>query len=191
MSLVSIIFLVLVLMLMGSARAENCLVVDNPQSAAVTLVRLDGSSSMRNCTIVDSSLATTNENCTAFTALRITSSSATVLDTVVAGVTNAVDGAPCVPTGHVERFRNGAVDGSVAGIGLPAETVVGSPASFFRNRARGDWRPKSGGPLVGAGVNYEPMAGVDLFGVQPRKVGSRVDIGCYEAFAETTVLILR
>ena len=180
-----------VLMLMGGARAENCLVVDNPQSAAVTLVRLDGSSSMRNCTIVDSPLAATNENCTAFTALRITSSSATVLDTVVAGVTNTVDGAPCVPTGHVERFRNGAVDGSVAGLGLPAETVVGSPASFFRNRARGDYRPRSGGPLVGAGANYEPMSGVDLSGVQPRKVGTRVDIGCYEAFAETTVLILR
>ena len=41
------------------------------------------------------------------------------------------------------------------------------------------------------GVNYEPMAGVDLTGVQPRKVGSRVDIGCYEGFAETTILILR
>ena len=180
-----------VLMLMGSARAENCLVVDNPQSAAVTLVRLDGSSSMRNCTIVDSSLSATNEICTAFTALRISSSSATVLDTVVAGVTNTVDGAPCVPNGHVERFRNGAVDGSVAGLGFPAETVVGSPASFFRDRVRGDYRPRSGGPLVGAGVNYEPMSGVDLTGVQPRKVGSRVDIGCYEAFAETTILILR
>ena len=144
---------------------------------------------MRNCTIVDSSLAATNENCTAFTALRITSSSATVLDTVVAGVTNAVDGAPCVPTGHVERFRNGAFDGDASS--LPAETAVGTPASFFRDRARGDYRPKSGGPLVGAGANYEPMAGVDLSGVQPRKVGTRVDIGCYEGFAETTVLILR
>ncbi len=44
---------------------------------------------------------------------------------------------------------------------------------------------------MNAGANYEPMAGVDLSGVQPRRIGSRVDIGCYEGFAETTLLILR
>ena len=72
-----------------------------------------------------------------------------------------------------------------------AGAVVGTPASFFRDYARGDYRPRSGGPLVNAGANYEPMAGVDLSGVQPRRIGSRVDIGCYEAFDETTILILR
>jgi hypothetical protein len=180
-----------VLMLGGNARAENCLIVDNPQSAAVTLVRLDGSASMRNCTIVDSPLAATNDVCKVFSALQIKSSAATVQNVVIAGVTNKLDGAPCLPTGHVSRFRNGAVDGAVEGRGFPAETVVGTSASFFRDRARGDYRPRSGGPLIGAGVNYEPMAGADLTGVQPRKVGSRVDIGCYEGFAETTLLILR
>ena len=176
-------------MLGGKARAENCLLVDNPQSAAVTLARVDGSATMRNCTIVDSSLAATNENCTVFSSLRIGSSAATLQNVVIAGVTNKIDGAPCPPNGSVARFRNGAFDGDASS--LPAETVVGASSSFFLHPARGDYRPKSGGPLINAGVNYEPMAGSDLTGVQPRKVGSRVDIGCYEGFAETTILILR
>ena len=178
-----------VLELSGSGRAENCLIADNPQWASVILVKLGGSSTMRNCTIADSVLPSTNDVCKLFSALRIDSSAATAQNVVIAGVTNAIDGAPCPPTGSVARFRNGAFDGDAST--LPAETAVGTPASFFRNRARGDYRPKSGGPLVNAGVNYEPMAGVDLTGVQPRKVGSRIDIGCYEGFAETTMLILR
>ncbi|MBQ3811580.1 MAG: DUF2341 domain-containing protein [Kiritimatiellae bacterium] len=179
-----------VLQLNNSARAENCLFAGNDQHASVTLINVYGNSVMRNCTIVDSSLSRTNENCRSWSALNI-GSGATVLNTVVAGVTNTVDGATCLLTGSVARFRNGAFDGDVADRGFPADTVVGTAASFFRARTRGDWRPKSGGPLVGAGANYEPMAGTDLSGVQPRKIGTRVDIGCYEAFAETTILIFR
>jgi hypothetical protein len=178
-----------VLELNGSGRAENCLIVDNPQWAAVVLVKIGGSSAMRNCTIADSVLSRTNEVCKAFSPLRIDSSAATAQNVAIAGVTNKIDGTPCPPTGYVSRFRNGAFDGDASS--LPAETVVGASSSFFLHPARGDYRPKSGGPLINAGVNYEPMAGVDLTGVQPRKVGSRVDIGCYEGFAETTILILR
>ena len=156
----------------------------------MTLVNVAGTAVMRNCTIVDSRLSATNSDFHVWSAVHI-ASGASVLDVAVAGVTNTVDGTPCLPTGSVSRFRNGAVDDAVDGRGVPAETAVGTPASFFRNRARGDYRPRSGGPLVGAGANYEPMAGTDLSGVQPRKVGNRVDIGCYEAFAETTILILR
>ena len=180
-----------ILYMKGKARAENCLFVDNPQTVPVVLIGLAGSSVMRNCTIADTGLSATNEHCRVFSALNVESQSATVQNVVVAGVTNTLDGAPCVPIGYVGRFRNCAVDGDVAGRGFPADTVVGTADAFFRNRARGDWRPKSGGPLVNAGAEYEPMAGVDLTGVQPRKVGTRVDIGCYEAFAETTILILR
>ncbi len=179
-----------VLHLDGQARAENCLFVDNPQKATVTLVNVAGTAVMRNCTIVDSSLSKTNSDFHVWSAVHI-ASGASVLDVVVAGVTNTVDGATCLPTGSVSRFRNGAVDDSVEGRGFPAETIVGTAAAFFRDHARGDYRPKSGGPLVGTGANYEPMAGTDLSCVQPRKIGSRVDIGCYEGFSETTILILR
>ena len=40
------------------------------------------------------------------------------------------------------------------------------------------------------GVNYEGMAAVDLAG-KARKVGSKIDIGCYEAPASHFVVILR
>ena len=42
-----------------------------------------------------------------------------------------------------------------------------------------DYSPKTGGPLVDAGVNYDGMSATDL-ARNPRKFGKGVDIGCYE-----------
>ena len=178
-----------VLFLKGAARAENCLLVDNPQSTAAVLVKQEGTSILRNCTIVDSALAETNDFCKSWSALNI-ASGATVQNVVIAGVTNTVDGAPCQPTGTVANFQNGALDASIEGTVFPADTVVGTAASFFRDAANGDYRPRKGGPLVGAGANYEGMAALDLGGA-PRHVGARVDIGAFEAGASHTLLILQ
>ena len=178
-----------VLYLKGKSRAENCLFVDNPHAAPVVLIGLAGSSSMRNCTIADTGLASTNQFCDVFAAINVESQGALLQNVAVAGVTNAIDGAPCGIIGYTARFRTGAFDGDASS--LPAETAVGSRASFFMHPERGDYRPRSGGPLVNAGADYEPMADVDLTGVRPRRIGNRVDIGCYEAFSETTILILR
>lgn len=73
--------------------------------------------------------------------------------------------------------------------GMP-NAVVGTALSFFKNYANGDYTPKAGGPLVGKGANYEGMASVDLAG-NPRKVGSKVDIGCYEASSAAFIIIVR
>lgn len=169
-----------VLHLYGSSRAENCLLVDNPQSKAVVLVRLTESAVMRNCTIVDSGIAKTNEHCTTFSAIRIDGSKASVINTVIAGVTNKIDGAACPPTGHVENFLNCAYDGDVTG--LPEGTVAGTAAEFFKKYEEGDYRPMPGGVLVNKGQNYVPMAAKDLGGNR-RLIGRAVDIGCYEANA--------
>ena len=174
-----------VLQLEGTAKAENCLFADNPQSTTVTLINVYGSSIMRNCTIVDSSLSVTDQYCKAWSALNI-ASGATVQNVVIAGVTNKIDGAVCPPTGSVTRFLNGAFDGDVTG--LPAGTVTGTAAEFFKNYANGDYTPA--GPLVGKGANYEGMASVDLAG-NPRKVGSKIDIGCYEAGSSAFVIRVR
>ena len=144
---------------------------------------------MRNCTIADTGLKSTNEYCKVFTAIRINSANATVLNTVIAGVTNTIDGAACPPTGSgVANFLNGAFDGDVTG--LPEGTVTGTAAEFFKDYANGDYTPKSGGPLVNKGANYDGMASVDLAG-NPRKIGSKIDIGCYEARSSSLVLIIR
>ena len=165
------------LQLNGQARAENCLFTENNQTKPVTLINVYGSSIMRNCTIVDSSLSATNEYCKVWSAINI-ASGATVENVVIAGVTNTIDGAACPPTGSVAKFQNGAFDSDV--MGLPEGTVTGTAASFFKDYANGDYTPKTRGPLVGKGANYEGMASVDLAG-NPRKVGSKIDIGCYES----------
>ena len=104
-------------------------------------------------------------------------------------IVEKIDGAACPPTGSgVANFLNGAFDGDATG--LPEGTVTGTAAEFFKDYANGDYTPKAGGPLVGKGANYEGMASVDLAG-NPRKVGSRIDIGCYEATSTPLMIIVR
>ena len=181
------------LQLNGQARAENCLFTENNQYRAVTLINLGGSSVMRNCTIVDTSLSATNDYCKSWSALNI-GSGATVQNVVIAGVTNTMDGAACPPTGSVAQFQNGAFDGDVSA--LPAGTVSGTAAAFFPHHAENvpyevKYRPKSGGLLADKGANYEPMALYDLSGERKRKIGAHVDIGCFEANAAGTVIIVK
>ncbi|MBQ3746842.1 MAG: hypothetical protein II863_05480, partial [Kiritimatiellae bacterium] len=173
------------LQLNGQARAENCLFVQNNQTASVRLINVHGSSVMRNCTIADSSLSKTNDACTTWCVLNI-ASGATVQNVVIAGVTNTIDGAACPPTGSVAKFQNGAFDGDATG--LPEGTVTGTAAEFFKDYVNGDYTPAR--PLVNKGANYEGMASVDLAG-NPRKVGSKIDIGCYEARSSSLALIIR
>ena len=177
-----------VLELYGSSRAENCLLVDNPPSGTVYLSLIGDSAVMRNCTIADTGLSKTNEYCKVFTAIRINSSKATVLNTVIAGVTNKIDGAACPPTGSgVENFLYGAFDGDVTE--LPEGTVTGTAAEFFKDYENGDYTPSFSGPLANVGDEYEGMAAVDLAGKR-RKVGKGVDIGCYECQKEKGFFIL-
>jgi hypothetical protein len=125
-----------------------------------------------------------------FAPLYINSANVTVQNVVVAGVTNRIDGGLCRPAGTVSRFLNGAVDVDVAGLGFPGGTVVGTAAEFFKDYANGDYTPKAGGPLVNKGSNYEGMAAVDLAG-NPRVVGSKVDIGCYEGDGLGMIILVR
>ena len=73
--------------------------------------------------------------------------------------------------------------------GMP-NAVVGTAAEFFKDYANGDYTPKTDGPLVNKGANYEGMASVDLAG-NPRKIGSKIDIGCYEARSSSLAIIIR
>ena len=183
-----------VLSLRGSSRAENCLFVDNRQDNAVVLIQLEGSAVLRNCTVADTALTTTNDYCKTFAALNI-ASGATVQNVVVVGVTNTLDGSTCAAAvGTATKFLNGAFDGDASA--LPAGTVVGTAASFFPHYAENvpyavKYRPKSGGPLADKGANYEPMALYDLSGIQKRKIGSHVDIGCYEGNAAGFILLMK
>ena len=182
-----------VLWLKGTASAENCLLVDNTQnkSKALSLARLDGSSVMRNCTIVDSGLGTTNSYCAVFAPLYVGSANVTVQNVVVAGVTNQIDGALCRPLwGYPAKFLNGATDADISGLNYHEGTVTGTASSFFNDYANGDYTPKTRGPLVNKGANYEGMASVDLAG-KKRLNGSKIDIGCYESQSSAFTVLIR
>ena len=73
--------------------------------------------------------------------------------------------------------------------GMP-NAVVGTAAEFFKDYANGDYTPKTGGPLVGKGANYEGMASVDLAG-KKRLNGKYIDIGCYESQSTPLMIIVR
>ena len=73
--------------------------------------------------------------------------------------------------------------------GMP-NAVVGTASSFFKDYANGDYTPAFGGTLYNKGANYEGMASVDLAG-NPRKIGSKIDIGCYESQSTALVIIIR
>ena len=96
---------------------------------------------------------------------------------------------PAAPwSGTAANFVNCATDGAEA----INETCVllGDSVEVFTDYTNGDYTPKAGGPLVGKGANYEGMASVDLAG-NPRKVGSTIDIGCYEARSSALMIIVR
>ena len=179
-----------VLQAQGTSRVENCLFVDNPQTTSVVLINVQGNAIMRNCSIIDASLASTNADCSVFSALRI-GANTTVQNVVVVGVTNTVDGACVLPTGTVANFANGALDGDITDKGFPEETIVGTKADFFTNYADGNYRPNPFGKLVGAGANYDGMALYDLSGEYARLVGGKIDIGCYEGFPIGTVIFVK
>ena len=85
-------------------------------------------------------------------------------------------------SGQVSRTSHCAFDAIAGAATIPAgmpNAVVGTAGSFFKDYENGDYTPISDGPLYNAGTDYEEMASVDLAG-KKRKVGRRIDIGCYE-----------
>ena len=174
----------------NSARVENCLFDNNNQKTAVYLLRADDNSIVRNCTIVNSGLSKTNNYCTSFAAIYAEANS-TIQNVVVAGVTNNVDGAAVLPVVKSPlRFINGATDADITDVGYPEGTIVGSTELFFVDYQNANLTPSSLGPLAGAGQNYDGMPELDLSGKRMRLIGSKIDIGCYEAYAAGTILIL-
>jgi hypothetical protein len=170
----------------AGSRLENCLIRDNRSAAdqetdKTSTVYATSTATIANCTIVGNR----GRVCGGVFA---NGSGVTVRNCVIAG--NADIG---VDADNPNWKGSGAFVACATDDAAPvnARCIAASPAALFRNFAAGDFRPRAGSSLVDGGVNYEPMAGVDLSGVQPRKVGSRVDIGCYEAFSEASILILR
>ena len=164
-------------------RLENCLIRDNRSeteggtgSDKTSTVYATGTATLANCTIVENRA----RNCAGVFA---DGTGVTVRNCVVAGnvdVGAAADNPNWMGTG---TFAACATDDAEP---VNGTCFSGALAAFFPRLAENvpvalKFRPAAGGPLCDRGVDYEPMAGVDLSGVQPRKIGAHVDIGCCEA----------
>jgi hypothetical protein len=164
-----------------SARVENCLFERVTQSANCHLVGVRGDAVLRNCDIVNSALTSTNGTFGGSYPLYVGSSSVTIQNVVIAGVTNAA-GVALGPVGASNVLSYCALDVGV----LPNGTCRTITSAAFADYANRDYAPSAtnsevtgSGVLVNAGTNYTPMAGTDLAG-NPRRARQRVDIGCYE-----------
>lgn len=171
----------------AGSRLENCLVRGNRSeseggdgSDKTSTVCAGSTATIANCTIIGNRA----RNCGGIFA---NAAGVTVRNCVISGnvdVGAVADNPNCLGSG---TFLACATDDATA---INENCFTGTAASFFKDYDSGDYTPKAGGPLVGKGVDYEGMAAVDLAG-KPRKVGKRIDIGCYEAHSSALIIIVR
>ena len=181
----------------ANARIENCLVEGfkgatvstQPTKNAGGIVVNKGTAV--NCTVINCTSPYTEAS--GFAGILVWANGSAMNCVSVANVDSNGTVRAFAPS-QVSRVTHCAFD-AIAGEAVVPEgmpnAVVGTAASFFRDYAGGDFRPASGGPLVGKGANYEGMAAVDLSGKQKRLIGRNVDIGCFEANDAHTVFFVR
>lgn len=181
-------------MLRAGGRLENSLVAHNHATYARAAVGFYGSigGSVANCTIVDNSspiLAGIELSAVGFATNCVLAGNVATEGgrEIVGDVTNKVP---------VLRPVSGTAASAVAcatdrETPVNATCFVGTPETFFRDYAGGDFRPCNGSILIDNGAALAGYPAYDLTGRQKRKIGSRVDIGCYEANAAGTILILK
>lgn len=181
-------------MLRAGGRLENSLVAHNHATYARAAVGFYGSigGSVANCTIVDNSspiLAGIELSAVGFATNCVLAGNVATEGgkEIVGDVTNKVP---------VLRPVSGTAASAVAcatdrETPVNATCFVGTPETFFRDYAGGDFRPCNGSILIDNGAALAGYPACDLTGRQKRKIGSCVDIGCYEANAAGTILILK
>ena len=169
----------------GSARIENCLIEASRYSTEAHLTKVVGSAVMRNCTIVNSTLNGTSTTYGGAFPLYAGSTSSTIQNTVIAGVTNSL-GVALGPRGTgTNIMMRCATDASIP---LNINCLIGTVQTFFCNYAVGNYKP--GEPLLDKGVSLASYPAFDLAG-NPRIQGSRIDIGAYESPSACTICIIR
>ena len=170
----------------AGSRLENCLIRDNrgatEASSGTGMEKLSAiyatsSASIVNCTIISNQA----RKCAGVYA---NGTGVTVKNCVMAGN---------IDVGITPNNPNWMGPGNFVACATDDATPInsncytGTVAKFFRDY---DYRPKAPGPLVNKCVSYEGMPSIDLGG-NKRLIGSKVDIGCYEANAAELCIRLR
>ena len=181
----------------ANARIENCLVkgfkgatVSTQPTAGCAGILVNKGAAV-NCTVADCTSPYTTAS--GFAGILVWANGVATNCVSVSNVDSNGTVRAYAPS-QVSRTTNCAFD-AIAGEAVVPEgmvgAVVGTVGAFFKDYANGDYRPKTGGPLVNAGENYAGMAAVDLTGVQKRQIGKRIDIGAYEADATCTYILVK
>lgn len=179
----------------GDGRVENSLFRNFRSNAFGHVVQVAGSmAKLVNCTVADSALACDHElagsgNMPTF---GIYCTAGSVVNCAAFGISReAFDTTPATDYaawgGKAGCFDHCATDGeSVVNDSCYLVDKVADVKEF----AKGDYRPKAGGVLVGRGVMPSVVPSVDLAG-GPRVIGKAIDIGCYEGSGSGLVVMFR
>ncbi len=157
--------------LFGKARAENCLITLNDSSGenmTAAGAYVDGGR-LVNCTVV----ANTAESVAGV----YVKSGCAINCAIVTNVSSSAVEYNNICPGTDLSFTNCAFDCTeVAGVGCRFEPDA---RAYFTDLDARDYTPASGSKLINGGAKLDAYSPIDLGGAK-RKVGRRVDIGCYE-----------
>lgn len=170
--------------LQNGSRAENCLVAGNRYEGSSKSETPCGGVCVRDGTLVNCTVVGNSSN-RSVGGVRIRADGVcTIANCAIACNVGTVH-ANADPE-WCERFsRCGTNDDQP----LNATCVRGTPDELFCNHLLNDFHVKASSPLCGAGDNSYVRTSVDLDG-NPRIVGRKVDIGCYESDTLPGLLLL-
>ena len=177
---------------------DTCLVATNRMSywggqyTAALGVKLTGDARAVNCTIVGNVCKNPGRQSNgngAYPMATHASSNARFINCLIWG--NVTEG------GDEQNYVWHGTDASYVNCHSELTINATSPAVTnpgFVDASSGDYAIRKDSPLVNKGADYTEAGGIsafDLTGKQPRLIGKRVDIGCFEANASHTILFVR
>jgi len=154
--------------LTGTGRMENCYIAGSDMQKGSVVEILSADAKLRNCTIVNNKVINDGRAAVYATA------EGTVCNNIILGnvLANASTG-NWVGASSTTPWRGNCTT-PLAGL-LGSGNIDADP----QFDATEPWKLAKGSPCYGKGVNDEVGGATDILG-QPRIVGRRVDIGCYE-----------
>jgi hypothetical protein len=175
----------------SGGRVESCL-VDNCRSTSTTYATEPKSSAIyaTGGTIVNTTVVNNQGRCSGGFSV---SGSAQIINCAIIGNKNINENDPVASDAWIGTAENytaclsdtsDPINGNCSATSLPANQI-------FRTKMGADYFPVQGSPLINRGVNWSGAENTTDLAGNPRKIGSFIDIGCYEGPEESSILFIR